>query len=321
MKSQLIAIVAAVVLVGCGSSTTQPLNKFWFEYTGQQEPGLRLWERDDNGIWAETYPSGHQSKFQEEGRDKVDGFVGDYVIKLSGDIEKTGTQDGGFRVFIPDYQKGETFLYFSQKSSEGWTVWRKSNYSIKVLTTRDGEKVEDMPPKAKPANPEADRALLYALREFQHSKTISPKKIRKAIADGADVNAMNTYGFGSRTPLDWAIRIQHGALEAFFRKHGGKTGDELSIHIAAELGYLKAVKQHLAGGADVNAKTNTGSTPLHNGARAGHKEMVELLIAEGADVNAKDVGGGTPLDYAIKRKRTEIADLLRKHGGKTGEEL
>tara|TARA_B100000749_G_scaffold271374_1_gene252173 strand:- start:882 stop:1412 length:531 start_codon:yes stop_codon:yes gene_type:complete len=149
MKSILVSIVAAVLLVGCGPSAMQPLNKFWFEYTGQQEPGFRLWERDDNGIWAETYPSGHQSKFQEAGRDKVDGLVGDYVIKLSGDIEKTGTQDGVFRVFIPDYQKGETFLYFSQKSPEGWTVWRKTNYSIKVLTTRDGEKVEDMPESMK----------------------------------------------------------------------------------------------------------------------------------------------------------------------------
>jgi ankyrin repeat protein len=53
----------------------------------------------------------------------------------------------------------------------------------------------------------------------------------------------------------------------------------------------------------------------------GHKEVVELLIAKGADVNAQSDGGNTPLDWAIKQKQTEIADLLRKHGGKTGEEL
>ena len=123
----------------------KPLNKFWFQYNGQQEPGFRLWERDDNGIWTETYPSGHQSKFKEDGIDKVDGLVGDYVVKLSGDIEKTGTQDGGFRVFIPHYQKKESFLYFSQKSSGNWTDWKETNYSIIVLTTRDGGKVEDMP--------------------------------------------------------------------------------------------------------------------------------------------------------------------------------
>ena len=82
----------------------------------------------------------------------------------------------------------------------------------------------------------------------------------------------------------------------------------------------------ISNGADVNAKDDDGSTPLHYAAHEGHKEIAELLIAKGADVNAKIVansleGGMTPLDYAIKENKTEIADLLRKHGGKTGEEL
>ena len=60
---------------------------------------------------------------------------------------------------------------------------------------------------------------------------------------------------------------------------------DISIHIAAMQGNLEAVKQH---------------------------------IAAGADVNAKDVNGYTPLDWAIFNKDTETAALLRKHGGKTG---
>jgi ankyrin repeat protein len=63
---------------------------------------------------------------------------------------------------------------------------------------------------------------------------------------------------------------------------------DISIHIAATLGNIEAVKQHLAAG---------------------------------ADVNAKDVNGYTPLDWAIFNKDTETTNLLRKHGGKTGEEL
>ena len=63
---------------------------------------------------------------------------------------------------------------------------------------------------------------------------------------------------------------------------------DISIHIAAMQGNLEAVKQH---------------------------------IAAGADVNAKDVNGYTPLDWAIFNKDTETTNLLRKHGGKTGEEL
>ena len=124
-----------------------------------------------------------------------------------------------------------------------------------------------------------------------------------------------------------------------------------SIHEAAYDGNIEAVKQHLADGADVNAKDDKfGRTPLHNAAWGGHKEIVELLIAKGADVNKDDDDESTPLHYAALKGQKEIAelliakgadvnavgdlgrtpldlayaetaDLLRKHGGKTGEEL
>jgi len=92
---------------------------------------------------------------------------------------------------------------------------------------------------------------------------------------------------------------------------------DISIHEAAANGNIEAVKQHIAAGADVNAKDNWGWTPLHYAALKGHKEIAELLIAKGADVNAVGDLGRTPLDLAY----AETADLLRKHGGKTGEEL
>ena len=104
-----------------------------------------------------------------------------------------------------------------------------------------------------------------------------------------------------------------------------EAASDISIHDAAALGHIKAVKQHLAAGVDVNAKNKNGYTPLHTVTVYGNREIAELLIAKGADVNAKiEVGGykgDTPLDLTIKRKRTKAADLLRKHGGKTGEEL
>jgi ankyrin repeat protein len=102
---------------------------------------------------------------------------------------------------------------------------------------------------------------------------------------------------------------------------------DISIREAARTGNIEAVKQHLAAGTDVNAKSDDriGWTPLHRSTDYGHKEIAELLIANGADVNAKaaitndDVV--TPLDWAIRAKRTEIADLIRKHGGKTSDWL
>ena len=56
---------------------------------------------------------------------------------------------------------------------------------------------------------------------------------------------------------------------------------------AANKGNIEGVKQHLTGGADVNAKGIGGMTPLHRAAREGPKEVSELLITNCADVNAK----------------------------------
>jgi len=116
---------------------------------------------------------------------------------------------------------------------------------------------------------------------------------------------------------------------------------DISIQDAAREGNIKAIKQHIAAGTDVNAKGDGESTPLHWAAYGGHKETAELLIAEGADVNAgwrnihqQLVGIDvvlpenpldhlriTPLDVAIMRSARPIAALLRKHGAKTAEEL
>ena len=67
---------------------------------------------------------------------------------------------------------------------------------------------------------------------------------------------------------------------------------DISIHDAAREGNIEAIKQHLAAGTDVNAKTVSGPKQ-----------------------------GSTPLDAANEVNHPETADLLRKHGGKTKREL
>jgi predicted component of type VI protein secretion system len=50
----------------------------------------------------------------------------------------------------------------------------------------------------------------------------------------------------------------------------------ISIHDAAAVGNIEALKQHIAAGADVNAKDEIGWTPLHLAAVNGRKEAILL---------------------------------------------
>ena len=52
-----------------------------------------------------------------------------------------------------------------------------------------------------------------------------------------------------------------------------------------------------------------------------HYDSLEFLFLKGADVNAESNSGGTPLDVANTWGHRPAADLLRKHGGKTFKEL
>ena len=53
-------------------------------------------------------------------------------------------------------------------------------------------------------------------------------------------------------------------------------------------------------------------TPLHLAAKDNHVEVVKYLISQGADVNAETTWGNTPLDLANSGEKKEI---LREAGG------
>jgi len=65
--------------------------------------------------------------------------------------------------------------------------------------------------------------------------------------------------------------------------------------------------------AEINAKDNQGSAPLHLAAWFGNTDAVKLLLANNANRDIKNVDGNTPLDIAIKENHKNIADLLRQH--------
>ena len=102
------------------------------------------------------------------------------------------------------------------------------------------------------------------------------------------------------------------------------------LHAAAGKGDVAAVAALLATGADVDAATDRGVTPLYIAAEQGYLELVKLLLERGANPDVKDLEWGrTPLRHASagsdvegKEARAEILTLLLERGaGTEGESL
>ncbi len=76
-------------------------------------------------------------------------------------------------------------------------------------------------------------------------------------------------------------------------------------------------------GADPNAKTNSGQTPLHisagaHGLNRNAAIQCAALLDHQANLNAVDSSGRTPLDVAVEGGNTEVEEILRQAGGRYG---
>src|SRR5439155_140738 len=63
-------------------------------------------------------------------------------------------------------------------------------------------------------------------------------------------------------------------------------------------------------GADPNARSESGGTPLHTTAFTGDRTSMELLLECGGDGSIKNEQGKTAADIARERGHSEIARLL-----------
>ena len=93
----------------------------------------------------------------------------------------------------------------------------------------------------------------------------------------------------------------------------GKTYNEgkTALHLCVENGRLEACRILIAGGADVNARDYSNSTPLF--AALDNSEILSLLLSSGANVNVFNNDHMTPLFVAVVKNNVGACiQLIRK---------
>lgn len=90
--------------------------------------------------------------------------------------------------------------------------------------------------------------------------------------------------------------LNNGAKPDTLRSAAGRT----ALHVAAAYYACESLCTALLNaGADINARTNDGTTPLMLAAKSAKLRLVKLLIEKGADPLLKDKKGKTAYDYAL----------------------
>jgi ankyrin repeat protein len=79
---------------------------------------------------------------------------------------------------------------------------------------------------------------------------------------------------------------------------------------AAERGETYRAENLLAAGANVMARDGGQMTPLHSAAVSGNLGVFMLLVQKGADIEAKTVRGKTPLDLANLNGQMEVSTFI-----------
>jgi len=86
------------------------------------------------------------------------------------------------------------------------------------------------------------------------------------------------------------------------------------LWLAAQNGSEKMVARLLSAGANPNAALLAGETPVMVAARAGKTAVVEQLIAKGANVNARGARRQTALMWAVAQQHPDVVRVLLAHG-------
>jgi len=79
---------------------------------------------------------------------------------------------------------------------------------------------------------------------------------------------------------------------------------------------MAIVRALVEAGAPVNARSGSGTTPLHTAAFLGDTEVALLLLSRGADPRVASQDGKTPIDLARAQGHAELAELMERQAAR-----
>ena len=228
------------------------------------------------------------------------------------------------------------FYHRYVESNALWIAAKSGDYRMVAILLENGADVESetkiwarVAPYYQQAAVRATKPIFASLAP-DNNPGDNEKTMRTLLRYGADTEAKDAY---NRAPLHYAaarkwremveILIDGGADVNVKEGGNGYTNDPgyTPLHYAVWSYWpseeTATAKLLLDRGADVNARSEHGGTPLHSAA-TGHVNATKLLLDRGADVNAETNNGRTPLHQAAQFQfnfaGTDIVKLLLDHG-------